>query len=84
MIPTTEMSGHAAQGGGSLQRVTVNLTPRSVDALAEAGKLSGDSKTDIINRAIQAYAYLEAIVRGGGVVYVRDPGHEELERLRFI
>jgi hypothetical protein len=79
----TDTSGRPAQGG-SLHRVTVNLTPRSVEALAEACKLSGDSKTDTINRAIQVSAYLQGIVDSGGALYVRADAEHELERLHFL
>lgn len=67
-----------------LQRVTVNLTPRTSAALDEAVRLTRDTKTDTINRAVQVYAYLERIIQDGGTVYVRDPGNGELERLHFF
>jgi hypothetical protein len=72
----------AARGG--LQRVTVNLTPRSWHALEGAVKRTGDSQTDTINRAIQVYSYLADITETGGTLYVRDAGSDELERLRII
>ncbi len=53
------MHGRGSGSGGSLERVTVNLTPRSSKALEEVVGLTGDSKTDSINRAIQIYAYIE-------------------------
>jgi hypothetical protein len=69
---------------GSLQRVTVNLTPRSCQALETVIKRTGDSQTDAINRAIQVYSYLADITETGGTLYVRDAGSNELERLRII
>lgn len=42
-----------------LTRTTVNLVPRAVAALEEVSRLTGDNKTDVINRALQVYAYLE-------------------------
>ena len=68
----------------NLQRVTVNLTPRSWQALEMAVKQTGDSQTDTINRAIQVYSYLANITENGGTLYVRDAGSDELERLRII
>ncbi|MFI9561630.1 hypothetical protein [Nonomuraea endophytica] len=67
-----------------LERVTVNLTPRSSLALEEAVAITGDSKTDTINRALQVYSYLERIIRDGGKVLVQDAGHDEVERLKFF
>jgi hypothetical protein len=69
---------------GSLQRVTVNLTPRSCQALELAVKRTEDSQTDTINRAIQIYSYLVDITENGGTLYVRDAGSDELERLHII
>src|SRR5437867_1901097 len=70
--------------GGSLERVTVNLTSRSSQALEEAVRLTGDTKTDAINRAVQLYAFVERVMDQGGSVYVRDAESGELERLRFL
>lgn len=71
--------------GGTLERVTVNLTPRSARALELATQLTGDSKTDAINRAIQVYAYLEHVTSEGGSVHVREsPEDSEPERLKFF
>lgn len=55
----------------NLERVTVNLAPRASHALEQAVGLTGDSKTDAINRALQVYAYIEQVMRDGGEVLVR-------------
>jgi hypothetical protein len=67
-----------------LERITVNLTPRSRQALAEATARTGDSKTDTVNRALQIYNYLEELWRNDGAVYVRPQPGGELERLRVF
>ncbi|MDQ2585985.1 hypothetical protein [Saccharothrix yanglingensis] len=67
---------------GSLERVTVNLTPRSSKALVDAITLTGDTKTDAINRALQIYAFLEGVWSAEGSVYVRQGADAELELLR--
>lgn len=61
-------------GGGGLERVTVNLIPRASRALEQAGQLTGDSKTDTINRALQVYAYLEEVWSKGGSIHVEIDG----------
>lgn len=71
-------------GGGSLERVTVNLTSRSARALDLVISLTGDSKTDTINRALQIYAYLEQVTAEGGSIYVREATGAELERLKIF
>jgi len=41
-----------------LTRLTVNLTARAVAALNAAAEIEQLSKTDTVNRALQAWAYL--------------------------
>jgi len=85
-MPTSVDEAHPPRSAqrGNLQRVTVNLTPRSCEALELAVKQTRDSQTDTINRAIQVYSYLVNITENGGTLYVRDAGSDELERLRII
>jgi hypothetical protein len=74
--------GHGSNG--PLERVTVNLTGRSSRALDAATELTGDSKTDTINRALQIYAFLEQVMAGGGSVYARESPGGELELIKFF
>lgn len=67
-----------------LERITVNLTGRACRALEIATQLTGDSKTDTINRALQVYAYLEQVTARGGSIYVREVADSELERLKVF
>lgn len=69
---------------GPLERITVNLTPRAAQALDRLVELTGDSKTDSINRALQAYALIEEAQQAGGSAYLRETPGSELERLRFF
>lgn len=39
-------------------RITVSLTERAQKAIALAAEITGDSKTDTVNRAVQLYAYV--------------------------
>jgi hypothetical protein len=81
--PTTGQDGPGS-GRGPLERVTVNLTPRSSQALDSVVAITGDSKTDTINRAVQVYLFLEELATSGGVVYVRPSENSELERLKVF
>jgi hypothetical protein len=65
-----------------LERVTVNITGRASRALDALTELTGDTKTDAINRALQIYAYMEQVAAQGGSVYVREAVGSELERLK--
>lgn len=84
--PSTPREGSPGTAGrrGPLERVTVNLTPRSSRALDEVVDMTQDTKTDAINRALQVYAYLERVMQEGGAVYTQGPDMADLERLRFI
>lgn len=66
------------------ERTTVNLTPRSVRALANLVRWTGYTKTDTLNRALQIYEFIQQILRNGGSVHVRQSGAGELERLTFF
>jgi hypothetical protein len=74
--------GHG--GGGPLERVTVNLVARASRALQRVSDLTGDSKTDSINRALQIYAYLEEVSASGGDIYVRESKDSELQLLKMF
>lgn len=66
----------------SLVKVTVNLTPRTVDALDLASTRTRDTRTDTVNRALVVYnLVLELMERGGGghlTVQHRDGGTERI------
>jgi hypothetical protein len=66
------------------ERVTVNLTPRSVRALHNIVGWTGHNKTDAINRALQVYEFVQQVMENGGSVHVRQGQEAELERLTFF
>lgn len=72
------------QQPSAVERITVNLTARSQQALTEAVARNGDNKTDTINRALQLYNFLDELWRNDGAVYVRQQPGGELERLRVF
>ncbi len=76
--------GRGTGGNGSPERVTVNLTARASRALEIATDLTGETKTDAINRALQIYAYLEQVNAHGGAIYAREAADAELERLKLF
>ena len=41
-----------------LTKLTALLVPRAVAALNDAADLSGDTRTDVLNRAVQVYAFI--------------------------
>lgn len=81
---STKSGGRGSGSSGPLERITVNLTNRASRALDTATELTGDSKTDTVNRALQVYAYMEQVTARGGSVYVREAADAELERLKVF
>ena len=63
-------------------KVTVNLIPKAWEAANETATLLGLSRTDVINRALRAYAFLEQAVAGGAqIVVTRKSGSEVVKFL---
>lgn len=66
-------------------RVTVNLSVLSVAALMLVRRITrGESKTDVINKALQFYAMVKEVIHNGGAIYIREPGAKEAERIRIL
>jgi hypothetical protein len=76
------MTDATTRVGGTAERITVNLTEKTSDALAATVELTRDSKTDTINKALQMYAFFWRVVENGGAIYIREGAAGELERLR--
>lgn len=56
----------------TLERVTVNFIPAASRALAELAETLELSKTDVLNRAVQLYLYVQRTEADGGQLLVRD------------
>lgn len=83
---TPENKARTRGGGGNrpLERVTVNLVARASRALRRVSELTGDSRTDCINRAIEVYDYLQDVNSHGGSIYVRESEKSEIQRLKIF
>lgn len=81
---TTAKNSKRGGGHGPLERVTVNLVARAAKALHKVSELTGDTKTDSINRAIQVYAYLEGVTSNGGAIYISEAGSADVQRLKLL
>ena len=67
-----------------LVRLTVNLTQRSVNALNRLAERTGYSRTDIINRALQVYDYVDDILDRGGELLIYEPDEDEPRSIKFF
>ena len=64
-------------------KVTVNLIPKAWEAANATAALLGLSRTDVINRALQAYAFLEQATAAGSEVLVRSSSGV-IEQVKFL
>jgi predicted DNA-binding protein len=53
------------------ERITAALIPKASAALAAVAGRTGRSKTDIVNRAIEAYEFIDAEIASGAEILVR-------------
>lgn len=66
-----------------LLRMTINLTAMAAQALNELQQKLELSKTDVINRAVQVYAFIEKEDSKGKELYLRSPDGT-LERVHIV
>lgn len=65
-----------------MERITVNLTDKAATALSNTATLAGLNKTDVVNRALQLYAWVETeLARGSELRMVDSDGLVEKIRL---
>ena len=79
---TEEPDGGAATP--SSERITVALISKASADLARLQDRTGLSKTDIANRAISLYEFIDTQLREGREVLVRDPETKELQVIRLL
>ncbi|MER6231544.1 MULTISPECIES: hypothetical protein [Streptomyces] len=65
------------------ERLTVTLIPRAVQAITTLMRITGLSKTDSINRAVQVYAFLAQQMADGKEVLLRDE-NGDTERVHIV
>ena len=58
--------------GDGQSKYTVMLTPRSVAALREAATTNYETRTNVINRAVQLYLLITRLIGTGWTIVARD------------
>jgi hypothetical protein len=66
------------------ERITVALIPKAADDLSRLQAATGLSKTDIVNRAISLYEFLQAQIDSENDFIVRDRKTGETQLVKFI
>lgn len=68
-----------------LERVIVNFVPRTSAAYRLGVRLTGDTRTDVINRYVQIGAYVEWVLsQPGGRVLAQEAGDEQPWPLQLV
>ncbi len=65
------------------ERYSVTLVPPAVEAVNQLTAVTGLSKTDVINRAVQVYAFIEERLHGGSDLLLRNQ-EGETERVHIV
>ncbi|MGA5102995.1 hypothetical protein ACPCC3_05045 [Streptomyces cellulosae] len=65
------------------ERFTVTLIAAAVQAVAALMRITGLSKTDVINRSVQVYGFLAEQMEDGKEVLLRDK-QGNLERVHIV
>jgi hypothetical protein len=66
------------------ERITVALIPSARDDLRRLQERTKLSKTDLANRAIASYQFLDAHLQAGRDLIVRDRRTGEMQLVRFL
>ena len=65
-------------------RITVALIPKASEDLQRLQDRTGLSKTDLANRAISLYEFIESQLQAGRELLVRDPETGESQMIRLL
>ena len=65
-------------------RITVSLIPRAEEDLRLLQERTSLSKTDLVNRAITLYEFIDAQMRAGRDVVIRDNETGETQVVRIL
>jgi hypothetical protein len=77
-------SGRGASRQPTAERITVALTPQAGESLQRLQDRTGQGKTDIVNRAISLYEFIDAQLRDGRELIVRDQVTGETQLIRLL
>ena len=82
--PQTPEDTSGVPVNNGLTKITANLVPRAVVALNHASGTTGDNRTDVINRALQVYAFISDAIDQGKLIIIEDPQTGDRERVVML
>jgi hypothetical protein len=77
------MSGNAGSQT-IVDRITVALVPKASEGLQHLMTSTGFTKTDVVNRAITLYEYIDSQLAEGRDLILRDPKTGETQIIRLL
>jgi hypothetical protein len=80
-------AGKAGRANGApsvVERITVALIRRAAEDLQRLQDRTGLSKTDLVNRSISVYEFVDSEVQAGNDVYVRNHETGEYQLIHFL
>jgi hypothetical protein len=93
---TANVAGKTSREGGSVampavterpaitDRITVALVRKAGEDLESLQERTGLSKTDVVNRAISLYEFIESQMQAGKQLLIKDPDSDETQLIRFL
>ncbi|SDC77222.1 hypothetical protein SAMN05216174_104204 [Actinokineospora iranica] len=70
---STASATEKAARPGAVERLNVALVAEAADAVAKLQERTGLKKVDLVNRALSIYEFIDAELRAGNKVIIRDP-----------
>jgi len=67
-----------------VERITVGLIPKVVKELNDLQEITGMSKTDLVNRAVSLYSFIEERLACGEQLQLVDPEKKEHQRIHLL
>lgn len=82
-MPTRNRQADVDHGAATVDRVNVALIEQAAQAIAKLQARTGLKKVDIVNRALSIYEYIDAEIKAGNELVIRDPQGSE-QRLKIF
>jgi len=80
----TQTESERATAQTAADRITVTLVPRAGEGLQNLVARTGLSKTDLVNRAITLYEFIESKMQAGNDLILRNGKTGETEVIRLL
>jgi hypothetical protein len=78
------MSAKSSERQVMTERITVGLIPKVVKELNDLQQKTGMSKTDLVNRAVSLYVFIEEHLSRGEELKLFDPKSQEEQRVHLL